>query len=97
MITYAFAFLTFSGAACPSATPPLREYTVDYGHTIVEFSIKFAFSRVKGRFTAGKGAILYDETNPTNSSITMILESKSIDTGWGNRDRHLRTSDFFDV
>jgi len=97
MISHVFAFLTFSGAACPSAPPPLREYTVDYGHTIVEFSIKFAFSRIKGRFTAGKGAILYDEKNPSNSSITMVFESKSIDTGWGNRDRHLRTSDFFDV
>jgi polyisoprenoid-binding protein YceI len=97
MIPSAFAFLTFSGAVCPSAPPTLREYTVDYGHTIVEFSIKFAFSRVKGRFTAGKGAILYDESNPSNSSITMVFESKSIDTGWGNRDRHLRTSDFFDV
>jgi polyisoprenoid-binding protein YceI len=94
---YAFALLTVSGAVCPSPPPTLREYTVDYGHTIVEFTIKFAFSRIKGRFTAGKGTIVYDEATPANSSITMIFESKSIDTGWGNRDRHLRTSDFFDV
>lgn len=97
MITHVFAYLAFAGAACPSAPPTLREYTVDYGHTIVEFSIKFAFSRIKGRFTAGKGTIVYDEATPANSSITMVFESKSIDTGWGNRDRHLRTSDFFDV
>ena len=97
MIVHAFAWISLIGGACPSAPPTLREYTVDYGHTIVEFSIKFAFTRIKGRFTAGKGTIVYDEATPVNSSISMVFESKSIDTGWGNRDRHLRTSDFFDV
>src|SRR5262249_21977126 len=34
---------------------------------------------------------------PAESSVSMVLESKSIDTGWPHRDEHLRTSDFFDV
>ena len=80
-----------------SAPPALREYTVDFGHSIVEFSIGFAFSRVKGRFTNAKGTILYDDANPANSSVTMVIEAKSIDTGWPHRDEHLRTDDFFDV
>jgi polyisoprenoid-binding protein YceI len=75
----------------------VQEYTVDTGHSIVEFSIRFAFSRVKGRFTQWRGTILYDSLRPINSSITAVFETKSIDTGWPNRDRHLRTSDFFDV
>jgi polyisoprenoid-binding protein YceI len=75
----------------------LREYLVDFGHSIVEFSLPFAFSRVKGRFTAAKGVILYDEVDPANSSVTMVIETKSIDTGWPHRDEHLRTDDFFDV
>jgi polyisoprenoid-binding protein YceI len=83
--------------ATSPAPHALREYLVDYGHSIVEFSIPFAFSRVKGRFTAGKGVILYDEAEPTNSSVTMVIETKSIDTGWPHRDEHLRTDDFFDV
>lgn len=79
------------------AAPVLQEYTVDFGHSIVEFSIGFAFSRIKGRFTAAKGTILFDTAQPANSSITMVFETKSIDTGWPHRDEHLRTSDFFDV
>ena len=75
----------------------LQEYAVDAGHSIVEFSIGFAFSRIKGRFTHSKGTILYDSAAPANSSITIVIESKSIDTGWPHRDEHLRTSDFFDV
>jgi polyisoprenoid-binding protein YceI len=42
-------------------------------------------------------SIFYDPVNPENSSVTIIAPSKSLDTGWGNRDRHLKTSDFFDV
>jgi tetratricopeptide (TPR) repeat protein len=29
--------------------------------------------------------------------VSVVIESKSIDTGWPHRDEHLRTSDFFDV
>ena len=80
-----------------ASAPAVREYLVDFGHSIVEFAIPFAFSRVKGRFTDAKGTILYDEAKPALSSVTMIIETKSIDTGWPHRDEHLRTSDFFDV
>src|SRR4029453_4061968 len=90
-----------ASAQAPRAKSPvphtLREYTVDFGHSIVEFSIPFAFSRVKGRFTSAKGTILYDEANPPNSSGTMITRGKDTDTGWPHRDEHLRTDDFFDV
>jgi polyisoprenoid-binding protein YceI/Flp pilus assembly protein TadD len=81
----------------PVAPHALREYTVDFGHSIVEFSVGFAFSRVKGRFTDAKGTILYDEADPSNSSVTLVIDAKSIDTGSPHRDEHLRTDDFFDV
>jgi polyisoprenoid-binding protein YceI len=75
----------------------LQQYQLDAGHSILEFSIGFAFTHVKGRFTDPKGSIIYDPVKPENSSVTIIAPSKSLDTGWGNRDRHLKTSDFFDV
>lgn len=82
---------------CPTSSLPLREYRVDFGESILEFSIKFAFSRVKGRFNAGNGIILYDEAVPANSSITLVIETNSLDTGSPHRDEHLKTNDFFDV
>ena len=75
----------------------LQEYAVDAGHSIIEFSIGFALSRVKGRFTQWKGTILFDSLDPGRSSVSIVIETKSIDTGWPHRDQHLRTSDFFDV
>src|SRR4051812_20493236 len=77
--------------------PHVQEFAIDGGHTIVEFAIRFAFTRVKGRFTDTKGTLLYDAADPARSSITVVIDAKSLDTGWGHRDEHLRTSDFFDV
>lgn len=77
--------------------PAVEEYAVDVGHSIIEFSIPFAFTRVKGRFTQWAGTMLYDRANPANSSVTAVIDAKSIDTGWPHRDEHLKTSDFFDV
>jgi polyisoprenoid-binding protein YceI len=74
-----------------------REYRVDLGESVIEFSIGNAFGRVKGRFTDGNGTILYDEARPENSSVTVVLDANSLDTGSPLRDRHLKTSDFFDV
>jgi polyisoprenoid-binding protein YceI len=84
-------------AAAQGRLASLQQYQLDAGHSIFEFSIGFAFTHVKGRFTDPKGSIIYDPATPENSSVTIIAPSKSLDTGWGNRDRHLKTSDFFDV
>jgi polyisoprenoid-binding protein YceI len=89
--------VTATAARAQQGLATLQQYQLDAGHSIFEFSIGFAFTHVKGRFTDPKGSIMYDPTNPENSSVTVIAPSKSLDTGWGNRDRHLRTSDFFDV
>jgi polyisoprenoid-binding protein YceI len=75
----------------------LQEYTVDAGHSIVEFSVGFAISRVKGRFPQTRGTILYDSAAPERSSVSIVIDAGSIDTGWPHRDDHLRTDDFFDV
>jgi len=89
--------LVSTAAGAQGGLASLQQYQLDAGHSILEFSIGFAFTHVKGRFTDPKGSIMYDPVNPENSSVTVVVPSKSLDTGWGNRDRHLRTSDFFDV
>ena len=99
MLIASFVLIAASLQQARQVASPLRfhEYTIDAGHSPVEFSIGFALTHVKGRFTQWRGTILYDSINSGNSSITALFETKSLDTGWGNRDRHLRTSDFFDV
>ena len=79
------------------AASSVKEFRIDAGESIVEFSIRFAFNRVKGRFGETNGTILYDAAQPARSSITVAINAKTLDTGWPHRDEHLRTSDFFDV
>lgn len=85
-------------AAAPATQKlTIQEYAIDAGHSIVEFSVGFAFSHVKGRFPQTHGTILYDPAAPERSSVSVVIETRSLDTGWGHRDEHLRTVDFFDV
>src|SRR6185436_17965460 len=94
--------LACTSPVCPASPPPpaapvLQEYLMDSGESILEFSVGFAFSRVKGRFNWANGTVLYDAQNPANSSVTVVIETKTIATGSDFRDEHLRSSDFFDV
>jgi polyisoprenoid-binding protein YceI len=95
------AALAVNAPACDtsrtSSRPALQEYRLDPSHSIAEFSIGFALSRVKGRLRIVNGTVLYDSVAPARSSITVVLDANSIETGWATRDRHLCTSDFFDV
>jgi polyisoprenoid-binding protein YceI len=94
-------FLILAVLASTAAHAPQRlvvqEYAVDAGHSIVAFSVGFAATRIQGRFTETHGTILYDPEAPERSSVSIVIDAKSIDTGWPHRDDHLRTDDFFDV
>jgi len=87
-----------SGAAraqAPAAPPP--EYRIDAGHSRVEFSVPFLYLPVRGRFNAVRGTLLYDPARPERSSVSAVIEVKSVDTGSAHRDEHLRSADFFDA
>src|SRR5215471_5992987 len=86
-----------AGAAPAPPRLTVQEYAVDSGHSIVEFSVGFAATHIKGRFPETRGTILYDPASPERSSVSIVIEAKSIDTGWPHRDDHLRTDDFFAV
>ena len=74
-----------------------RDYRIDAGHSLVEFSIPFLYGKVRGRFDDVRGTMLVDEADMRNSSLTVIVGVKSINSGSAHRDEHLRSEDFFDV
>jgi polyisoprenoid-binding protein YceI len=82
-------------AQAPAAPPP--EYRIDAGHSRVEFSVPFLYLPVRGRFNGVRGTLLYDPVRPERSSVSAVIEVKSIDTGSAHRDEHLRSADFFDA
>ena len=63
----------------------------------VNFKIKNFGSTVDGSFTGLTGTLEFNENDFAGTKFKVSLDAKSIDTGIGMRDNHLRKSDYFDV
>jgi polyisoprenoid-binding protein YceI len=72
-------------------------YTIDVSHSNVSFSIRHFFSKVPGRFGKYEGTIVYDPEDLGKSSVNVTIDAASIDTDLADRDKHLKSPDFFDV
>ena len=72
-------------------------YKVDADHSGVNFTIRHFVSNVPGLFKDYDGTIVYDKDNPAGSKVEFTVQAASIDTGNADRDKHLRSADFFDV
>jgi polyisoprenoid-binding protein YceI len=74
----------------------MATFAIDPAHTDVLFSAKHMMvTTVRGTFTDVTGTIDIDETDPSASSAQLIVKAASVDTGFGARDNHLRSDDFF--
>lgn len=87
-VTLAFPALA---AAQPAA------FKADPVHSKVGFSIRHIVSDVDGRFKDFDGAITYDAQHPEHSAVQFTVQAASIDTGNADRDKHLKSPDFFDA
>ena len=72
-------------------------YTVDKNHSDVSFQIRHFASKVRGRFADFEGTIQADPAKPELSSVVFTIKTASIDTNNADRDKHLRSADFFDA
>ena len=73
-----------------------ERYTLDASHSQVLFSYDhFGFSTTFGMFSGFEGEIMFDQENPANSSVNVSMPTKSMFTGWEQRDGHFMSGDFF--
>ncbi|WP_131106456.1 YceI family protein [Ornithinimicrobium sufpigmenti] len=73
-------------------------WTIDPGHSSLGFTARHAMvTNVRGTFDEVEGSGTLDLTDPANSSVTVLMQASSINTGSADRDGHLRSADFFDV
>jgi polyisoprenoid-binding protein YceI len=72
-------------------------WTIDKAHSEVTFKIKHLMSKVSGSFNDFDGTITTDFTNLGASGVSFTIQAASIDTKNADRDKHLRSADFFDV
>jgi polyisoprenoid-binding protein YceI len=73
-------------------------WNIDPVHSVAEFKVKhMMISNVKGQFTGVSGTLTLDEADVTKSKIDAIIDAASINTREPDRDKHLKSADFFDV
>jgi polyisoprenoid-binding protein YceI len=81
------------------AALPLRAdtFAIDPGHSEVGFQVRHLVSQTRGRFNDFSGTVNLDPKNLTSSSVDFKIKAASIDTNVPDRDKHLRSADFFDA
>lgn len=85
-------------SAASAAEPATTVWAVDTGHSQVGFSVRHMMvANVRGRFTKFDGTLTLDEKNVTASKVEVSIDAASIDTSHEDRDKHLRSPDFFNV
>ena len=72
-------------------------YVVDKSHSEVSFQIRHMMSKVRGYFGDFTGTINADSAKPEASSVEFTIKATSINTANEDRDKHLRSADFFEV
>ena len=80
-----------------ATTTPVRVYQIDKAHSEATFQVRHLLTKVRGRFSDFAGTIQFDEAAPERSSVIFTVQAESIDTNERDRDKHLRSADFFDV
>src|SRR5436190_2759320 len=91
-------FLNLIAAALIAGSALAAEpFAVDKAHSEATFQIRHLVSRISGKFNDFTGNASLDRANPAASSVEFTIKTASIDTGNENRDKDLRSANFFDV
>ena len=83
--------------ALPVPAAAATSYTADRNHSDVSFRVRHLMSNVRGQFNDFSATIVKDDANPANSSVKFTIQAASVDTGVADRDKHLKSDDFFAV
>ena len=73
-------------------------WTIDPQHSTAQFTVRhLAISNVTGNFTSVTGTVDLNEKDITQSRVSAVIDVSSIDTRVPDRDKDLRSPNFFDI
>lgn len=77
---------------------PQTVWKLDQSHSSIQFAIDhLVISETKGEFTNYALQVKADKPDFTDAQFDLIIKVKSINTRSEDRDKHLRSKDFFDA
>lgn len=92
--------ITLAISLLVSAQTMAADYVIDVKgqHAFVNFKVShLGYSYIIGRFNDFSGKFSHDPAKPAGSSVNVTIQAKSLDTNHAERDKHLRSADFFEV
>jgi len=73
-------------------------YQIDPRHSSAQFAVThLMISTVRGEFHGVTGAVVVDDSDVAKSSVDVTIDATTVDTREPDRDKHLKSADFFDV
>ena len=92
-------FLSTVALALPvMAQAEPMEYSLDTSHSRVFFTVSHqGYTMMRGMFRDFNGTLMYDDADPSASSVNMTIDAASIDMFHDGLNNHLRNDDFFGV
>lgn len=88
------------GAIAYAPAAEAAEYVIDTkgAHASINFRIKhLGFSWLTGRFDKFSGTFAFDDKNPEASKVRVEIDTASVNSNHGERDKHLRSADFLET
>ena len=90
--------MALTGAVQANEHSGTYDFDNEGDHQFITFMIShLGYSWLYGRFNEFDGQFVYDEANPANSSVSVTIDTGSVDTNHAERDKHLRSEDFLYV
>ncbi|MDZ7685829.1 MAG: YceI family protein [Gammaproteobacteria bacterium] len=93
-------FLLLCIAVSMPAVAAPETYLIDTkgGHASINFRFNhIGISWLTGMFEDFSGSFVFDPENPANSSVEVEIDTASLDSNHGERDKHVRSDDFLHV
>jgi polyisoprenoid-binding protein YceI len=97
IFTAALSALLLTGVSA-FAQSSASTWTIDKNHTQVNFAIThMGVSTVRGSISGVTGTIVWDDKNPSKSSVEETIDATTVSTNNDNRDKDLKSPNFFNV
>ncbi len=89
---------SLAAALALPASAGTTTWQIDPQHSSAQFAVThLMISTVRGEFHGVKGTVVLDDQDITKSTVNVTIDATSVDTREPDRDKHLKSPDFFDV
>jgi len=97
-LKYLLVLVIGLSVSLPAQASENYNFDIKGQHAFIQFKIKhLGYSWLLGSFKTFNGSFVYDEVQPSNNSVRAEIDVSSLDTNHAERNKHLRSGDFFNV